>query len=478
MLKNQNKSAVTGILLLFSIAFGCTKIDATSIGNHLIPAVDNIHTFDTTFSIIANNFDEIECDSNHRGNLQALGLISNDPLFGGTNAKIYVEFKPSSFPFNFPVADPNSFEIDSAVIVLNYSHSFGDTNILQKVNIYQLSDSFDVAKNYNTCNVLGYDNASLLGQKEYYPKHLNDSVHAYHEEASRQLRVPLSKAFIQKLITDSAKIFKSESAFVNYFKGFAIVPDTLEGGQAINYFDISSSRMSVYLRYKVAETADTTVINFAFNGYSGLSNSITRNRENAEILKYLSHSVQGDSLLYIQTSPGNYALLTIPGLSGLSNRVINRAEIIVDQEYSASTFNDLFTPPINLYLETKDSSIDDKAFIPIPCDFNSLELQNNFQNLGGQLKYVTNSAGQSIGEYHFNISRYVQSIITQGRKNLTLKLSAPAYVTNTSSYVDYCRQAIGPFSTPRNNSAEGRVQLNGTNNTPNRIRLYIIYSVL
>ncbi|HEY5390560.1 MAG TPA: DUF4270 family protein [Hanamia sp.] len=478
MLKNQNKSAVTGILLLFSIAFGCTKIDATSLGNHLIPAVDNIHTFDTTFSIIANNFDEIECDSNHRGNLQALGLISNDPLFGGTNAKIYVEFKPSSFPFNFPVADPNSYEIDSAVIVLNYSHSFGDTNTLQKVNIYQLSDTFDVTKNYNTCNVLGYDNSMLLGQKEYYPKYLIDSIHAYQEESNSQLRIPLSKVFIQKLITDSAKIFQSESAFVNYFKGFAIVPDTLAGGQALNYFDISTSRMSIYLRYKSSETADTTVINFAFNGYSGLSNSITRNRDNAEMLKYLSHSPQGDSLLYIQTSPGNYALLTIPGLSGLSNRVINRAEIIVDQEYSAMTLNDLFAPPINLYVETKDVSINDSAFIPIPCDFNSSELQNNFQNLGGQLKYVTNGAGQSIGEYHFNISRYVQSIVTQGKKNLTLKLSAPDYVTNTSTYVDYCRQGIGPFSTPRNNTAEGRVQLNGTNNTPNRIRLHVIYSVL
>lgn len=330
MPKNQNKSAVTGILLLFSIVFGCTKIDTTSIGNHLIPAVDNIHTFDTTFSIIANNFDELECDSNHRGNLQALGLISNDPLFGGTNAKIYVEFKPSSFPFNFPVADPGSFEIDSAVIVLNYSHSFGDTNTLQKVNIYQLSDSFDITKNYNTCQVLGYDNSTLLGQKEYYPKLLTDSVHAYHEEASSQLRIPLSKAFIQKLITDSAQIFHSDNDFVNYFKGFAIVPDTLAGGQALNYFNITTSRMSIYLRYKSSETSDTTVINFAFNGYSGLSNSITRNRENAEMLKYLSQSPQGDSLLYIQTSPGNYALLNIPGLSGLSNRVINRAEIIMD----------------------------------------------------------------------------------------------------------------------------------------------------
>lgn len=478
MPKNQFKSAVTGILILFSIAFGCTKIDTTSIGNNLIPAVDNIHTFDTTFSIIANNFDDTECDSNHRYNLQALGVINNDPLFGKSNAKIYVEFKPSSFPYNFPVADANSFEIDSAIIILQYSHSFGDTNALQKVNVYPLSDSFDITKNYTTCSLLDYDNTTLLGQKDYYPTLLKDSVHAYQEDAANQLRIPISKSFIQNLISDSAQIFRSDSAFINYFKGFAIVPDTVPGGQALNYFDVTTSRLSIYLRYKNSGTADTTVANFAFTGLSGLSNSITRNREKAEMLNYLSHSPEGDSLLYIETSPGTYAKLTIPGLTGLSNRVINRAEIIVDQVYSSNSLNDIFSPPVNLYVDVKDSSISDSAYIPVPCDFSAAELQSNFQNMGGQLKYVTNSAGQSVAEYHFNISRYVQSIVTQGRQNLTLRLSAPNYIVNKSTYVDYCRQVIGPFSTPRNNTADGRVKLNGTNNTPTRIRLHVIYSVL
>lgn len=478
MPKNQFYSAVTGILILFSFVFGCTKIDTTTVGNNLIPAVDNIHTFDTTFSIIATNHDDTECDTIHRLNLQALGIISNDPLFGTTNGKIYVEFKPSSFPYNFPAADANSFQIDSAVLVLQYSHSFGDTNSLQKVNVYQLSDSFHINQSYTTCTLLDYDNSALLGQKEYYPAVLKDSVHAYQEEAANQLRIPISKSFIQNFIADSAQIFRSDSAFINYFKGFAIVPDTLTGGQALNYFDLTTSRLSIYLKYKKSGTADTTVVNFGFTGLSGLSNSITRNRENAEMLNYLSHSPQGDSLLYIQTSPGTYAKLTIPGLTGLSNRVINRAEIIVDQVYSSNSLNDIFAPPVNLYVDAKDSSINDTAYIPIPCDFSSAELQSNFQNMGGQLKYVTNSDGQSIAEYHFNISRYVQSIVTQGRQNLTLRLSAPDYVVNNSTYVDYCRQGIGPFSVPRNNTAEGRVKLNGTNNTATRIRLHVIYSVL
>lgn len=478
MLKTQYASAFTGILILLSFAFGCTKIDTTSLGQSLIPVVDNINTFDTTFSVIANNFDDTECDTIHRDNLQTLGIISNDPLFGKTNAKIYVELKPQYFPYSFPTADANSFQVDSAVLILQYSHSFGDTNVLQKVNVYQLSDTFNVADNYTTCKILGYNNSILLGTKNYIPSNLKDSVHGYQEEAANQLRIPISKTLIESFIKDSAQIFRSDADFVNYFKGFAIVPDEATGGQALNYFNFSTSHLSLYLRSTNAGTADTSVVDFALSGLSGLSNSIIRERGTSEITNHLAHPATGDSILYIQTSPGTYALLNIPGLNGLSNRVINRAELIVDQVYSNNSSNDIFDAPINLSIDVKDSSLVNGSYIQIPCDFSGTELQTGFAHLGGQLKTITDNAGQSIGEYRFNISRYLQSIVTKGKSNLTLRLSAPNYVTNTSTYNDWCGQVIGPFSTPKNNVGDGRVKLNGTNNSTTRIRLNVVYSVL
>jgi hypothetical protein len=477
--KTQYKSAFTGILILFFFAFGCTKIDTTTLGQNLIPVVDNVNTFDTTFSVIANTYDDTECDTVHRSSLQALGIISNDPLFGTSKAAIYVELKPQSFPYTFPTADANSFIVDSAILVMNYSHSFGDTNALAKANVYQLSDSFHVTDNYTTCKILGYDNSALLGTKTYYPSVLKDSVHAYQEDAANQLRIPLSNSFIQKFITDSALIFRSDSDFINYFKGFAIVPDETTGGQALNYFDFTTSRLSVYLRYKNAGVADTTVIAFAVTGSSGLSNSLVRDRGTSEITQHLAHPASGDSLIYIQTSPGTYAMLNIPGLNGLSNRVINRAELIVDQAYSTNSLNNIFNAPVNLYLDVKDSTLNNGNFTPIPCDFSATELQTGFQYLGGQLKMVTDSSsGQQIGQYVFNISRYLQSIVTKGKSSLHLRLSAPDFVTNTMTYTDWCGQTIGPFSTARNNTGDGRVKINGTNNTPTRIRLRVVYSKL
>ena len=478
MFKNQYSSAFTGILILLSFAFGCTKIDTTTLGQNLIPVVDNIHTFDTTFAVIATNYDSTECDTTRRNSLQPLGIISNDPLFGKSTAQIYVELKPGSFPYNFPNADANSFQIDSAILVMNYSHSFGDTNLIQRVNVYQLSDSFHFSDAYTTCKVLGYDNSVLLGQKDYLPSVLKDSVHAFQEEAANQLRIPISKTLVQNFINDSANIFRSDSEFINYFKGFAIVPDENAGGQALNYFDFTTSKLSMYLRYTHNGTKDTTVINFALTGSSGLSNSLIRDRGNSEITTHLTHPASGDSLIYIQTSPGTYATLTIPGLNNLSNRVINRAELIIDQVYSGNSLNDIFAAPVNLYLDTKDSTLNNGNYIPIPCDFSASELTSSFANLGGQLKTSTDSSGNSIGQYVFNISRYVQSIVTKGKPVLTLRLSAPDYITNTTTYTDWCGQTIGPFSYPRNNVGDGRVKLNGTNKTPTRMRLRIVYSTL
>lgn len=477
MFKSQYKIAVTGILISFFFVLGCTKIDTTKLGQDLIPTVDNIHTFDTTLNVIAANFDDPNtCDSIVASDLHALGIISNDPLFGKTSANIYMELKPSVFPFTFPDHDTDSLFLDSAVLVLQYSHSFGDTNVLQKAQVYQLAENFIYDTVFSTCNVFNYTNV-LLGEKSYYPKNLKDSLHAFREDANNQLRIPISNSLIKTFMNNPANL-ASDSAFRLFFKGFAIVGDQATGGQALNYFDLTSAntRLAIYTRSSKANVKDSSVINFPLTVSSGQANSIVRERGNSEITNHVSHPAEGDSLIYIQTSPGSYALLRIPGLSGLSNRVINRAELIVQQDYSLSSFDNIFQAPVNLYLDAKDTTTG--KYYPVPCDFSQTELSTSFGHLGGGAKKVTDGSGNSVNQYTFNISRYVQSIVTRGKTNTVLRLSAPYYIVVPTAYIDNCNQGIPAFSFPRNNIGEGRVRLNGTNNTPTSIRLRVVYSVL
>ncbi|MDQ6761385.1 MAG: DUF4270 domain-containing protein [Bacteroidota bacterium] len=476
MLNCRFKPALPVVFLLLFLNWSCTKIDTTELGQDLIPAVDNIHTFETTFDVVANNFDNVisTCDSVHYADAHALGIINNDPLFGKTSANIYVEFKPASFPFTFPKAD--TLSLDSVVLVLHFAYSFGDTTQQQKVQVYSLTNPLHYDSTYTTCDVLPYNNFELLGEKTYAPQDINDSVHAFREDASNELRIKISNAFAQELIDHSAYL-ASDSAFKEHFNGFAIIADQSSGGNALSYFDITSanSRLSIYARTSTAGVKDTLVYDFPFTGLSGQGNSIVRERGNSEITNNVTHPPAGNDLVYIQTSPGSYANLTIPGLTGLSNRVINRAELIAEQVYSPT--DDVFAAPNYLFLDTKDSSTTGR-YIPIPCDFTIVSQRPNFGYFGGNKKVVNDDQGHPIARYVFNISRYVQNIVTKKTNNDTLRLSAPYNIVNPKSYIDRCGQGVSLFNYTINTIADGRIKLNGTNGTPGRLRLHVIYSIL
>lgn len=473
------KTAFPTYILLILSSWSCTKIDTTTLGGSLIPPVDNIHTFDTTLNVIANNFDTPVCDSVYRSDLHALGIIPNDPYFGKTTASIYFELQPSYFPFKFPASDKDSLLLDSAVLVLHYASSYGDTLAPQKVLVYRLFDQFSLDTTYTTCDVFNYDNFSSLGEQTFIPARLSDSVHALKEDASNQLRIRLSDSFANEFIADSSVIFATDTTLRNFFKGFALVTDQAFGGNAINYFDLGNSdtRLSFYLRTSLSGVRDTTRVDFTFNYFSGEANSVIRDRGASEITNNLTHPPEGDSIIYIQTSPGSYAELYIPALNSLSNRVIHRAELIVDQVYSGSPSDAYLTTPGYLYLDVKDTTSSGRYY-PVPCDFNASNGQPDFGYFGGQKKIVDDGSGQQVSQYVFNISRYVQSIVTKGSGNATLRLRSPYIITNQDNIVDRCNNGIAPFNFPVNNIADGGVKLNGTNNTDTRIRLHIIYSAL
>lgn len=463
-------------MLLLSILFvQCTKIDITSVGSGLIPGVDNIHTFDTTLSIIANNFDDASsCDSIGPRDLLASGIISNDPLFGSMKGEMYFNFKPSAFPVTLPTHDSLSMVVDSVVLVLKYSHSFGDTNMVQKLRVYNLLLGMKHDSIYKTCNRMAYD-PDLLGEATFVPARLRDSVHVYKEDDANQLRIKLDNSLGVQFI-ENQKNLTSDSVFNLMFRGLAVVPDEATGGNALNYFNLSSasSRISIYTTSVRDTIKDTSVINLSMTSFSSQANYIEKDRGTSEITQHLSNDPAGDEFLYIQSYPGgSYAKLKIPGLESFPNNVVNRAELIIQQEYDPAAEG--FAAPGLLYLDIKDTA---GNYIPIPCDFTISQLQAGFPNLGGGAKKVMDNNGKQIVKYTFNITRYVQSILTKKAANSEIRLRAPFYVENAKAYLDRCGQLVNPFSYPVNAISDGEVKLKGTGSSPSAIRLHVIYSKL
>ena len=461
MFNSRFKTALSGLLFVIFFNWSCTKIDTTNLGQNLIPVVDNIHTFDTTLSVIANNFDSVQkdCAKVYPDGLFALGSIRNDPYFGTTRGTIFTTLEPPYFPFSFPA---NS-TLDSVVLSLAYKVSFGDSTIPQKVDVYNIFGAFK--PDSSSCTFTEFD--ALLGSGTYTLKNLNDTT---------PLRIILDSSFGKSILShDSAHAWATDTVFKSFLGGFALVPDFGFGGNALSYYSLtdSNTKVSVYYKY-TKDSLISAVTDFTFTDLLSAGNFIARNHSGAEITNHLTQPADGDDEIYIQTNPGTYAQIKIPEISNLSNRVINRAELVMDQIYDPSDKD--FITPNYLYLEAYDSAVVNTR--PIPCDFNTLSGTPNLGQFGGFRTYVKDPFGNTISRYTFNISRYVQKIVTNHHANLTLKLSSPSYIDIPAAYVDECTQPVSPILYQINQFTLGRVKLGGGNNPNYRMKLHIIYSAL
>ena len=481
-------SSVLFLSLQFSSS--CKKInEGTTIGDDLIPIVDNVTTFDTTLTVQAYNGVFTDLEDSTRITAAAehfIGRISNDPLFGKTDASLFLQLKPTFFPYAFhPKSDSmTDMKIDSVVLVLSYAETYGDTNTAQTFRVYEMdntnnfnADSFYLIRS----NTFTYSNSLTSQPVTIIPRNLDDSTKPLEELAKNQVRIKLDNLFGARLLSyDSLQggAYHDDSTFNTKFNGFAIVPDMSNNGNAIigvNLLD-TNTKLAIYYRwFKNGGTTpyDTTVRYFRFTGSSAQASQITRDYagNNPQIQTYLSNSpTSPDDLVFLQNTPGTYAKLKIPDLGGLSNRVVHRAELIAEQVYDPS--DDKFAPPQFLFLDAYDPAKAKYRTIPYDFIINSITGATNALEFGmaGKSEVLN---GNPIHTWHFNITRYVQHIVTNHEPNYELRIFAPNYVKDI-----YSGDPLG--SSPQFNVnptvAKGRVRVGGGNNPAQKMRLRIIYS--
>jgi len=411
-------------------------------------------------------------------------------LFGKTVAQTYLELKPTSYRFSFP--DGTSLIADSAVLILSYRGVYGDTTLNQNWEVRELTDSLDkdsaypVNKEFPTGNILGSKNVDI--------KTFNDSVNYGLENAVNQIRISLDPAianrFMKQYDSTDGNAYQSDSLFRTFFKGFAVSPSAGSPGNAlirINLLD-SNTKLALFYNYKIPDSANRTaaVSYFRFSTgspgvpVSGSANHIKRDYNGSGLQTNLANAGTNDSVLFMQTSPGTFATLKIPGLSGLQNSIIHRAELIAYEAPAVSSPNLVLTPPRFLLLSSYDSS--KRVKINVPNDFVYTSSAANISTFGGYLLQRSIPGYSTINSYVFNLSRYVQGIVTRKDTSLTLRLSAPVNdsLIYTGPYPVTSSTSTYYISTSNaNNAANGRVLLGGggmNKDNPIRMRLRIIYS--
>lgn len=484
------------IVSILSAGFfaACTRINSTNVGSDLIPPIDGITTLDTVLDVITETFVSPDTARIYRSDIHLLGAISNDPLFGTTRASMFFEMKPEYYPFYIP-GHKDSVVVDSAVLILSYAGLYGDSTQPLRLTVSEINQNtpLDLERLYP----VDYPNVTpvLPGFQMAPPvnidiRRLGDSVNNRYENAKNQIRVKLNKSVADRFIKqyDSTSAYKNDSLFRTFFAGFALTVDAGAPANALLQIGLTDTNSKFALYYSSSSTGatqrDTTVTYFRFYAAaSGSANFVTRNRAGAEIASHLatSTSPKPDSLVYVQTTPGTYVRIRVPGLQGLSNRFIHRAELIAEQvpDDAHLILEQQLTPPRYLLLSIFDSVNNRRRNLPNDYAFSSSG--PNIADFGGYITAKSVPGYDKIAAYTFNLSRYVQGIVTRKDTSFNLLLSAPSndslyyttpYPITGAATIAYLSPAMG------NLTADGRVRLGGGTHSRFRMRLRIIYSRL
>lgn len=450
----------------------CTKLnEPTDLGDELLPVVDNINTFDTTLNVTASYYPFADSNKHFIEENMALGR-TNDPVFGTTNADMYFNLSSNLYGSSPFLHKDSVLGIDSVVLSLAYTGAYGDSTLGSRLTV----DVSEINKNNGFVDTTfyrydqpGFTTGPSQGSKSFSVRELKDTVTVIRKKDTSKvvnvLRIRLNNSLGQRLSqfdTAGNGPYKSDSLFRDAFRGLAVKTTGVSGPGALAYFNLFNRNTGLIVYYRLTRNGvkDTTSAVFNHMRYSQ-ANSITRTPGGEYLANLNANSPQQ---LYIQSAPnGSYAGIFVPGFATFPNKTIHRAELIAYKVPSAS--ESIFTPPSRLLIDHKGPT--DSAYLfdtDIQPDFNG---NPNLLAFGGNLR-ADNS-------YRFNITRYVQGLVTRKERNDTIRLYAPL---RSDLYSNFQRQYI---TIPNlQNIASGRVVLAGANhpNPAMRLRLRIIYSNL
>ncbi len=480
-------STLVAAIIFFN--WGCTKIDTTTLGSDLIPAVDNVNTFADTLDIITTQGIFDDSTKVVYTDLHLLGSITNDPLFGKTYADMYLQLKPPFYPFTYGNRGDTITHFDSAVLCLSYQTFYGDTLLPHTLSVYEINPATSNFKDssYGLGFLPDQGLGAQLGSITIRPVEVKKFTYfkgSRKDSITNQIRIPLSNSFLQNTLlanldtaAASNSIYRNDSLFRDKIKGFAIIAT---GGQAngLFYVDLTNAatRLEVHYRKTNAGVVDTAYSAFPFSqgatsARSAQATHLVRERAGFPV------SSPGSDAVYIQAQPGTFATLNIPELAAYSNRIIHRAEIYIDQIPTADPVDNALLPPAYLYLDLVDTPSSANKFKPVYLDLNPNTFYNpddsifffpsggiDYAYFGGFLRRKSLGAASSF-YYTFNVSRYVQRIVTNGMYNYPFRLFAPS------------RIRYGQYAVPYNNQlADGRIQVGSGTNANYKMFMRVVYS--
>lgn len=512
MQKRILPTALLAFILITLIDLSCTKLDTTTLGSDLV-AVDNVHTFADTLSFINggisatqgiffNDSTLVAKDENH-----VVGTISNDVNFGTTNASVYVQLKPISYPFVFGnTGDVKT--LDSVMLCLSFKGAYGDTSAPQTFTAYEVRDD-----NFRD-SVNKIRDVRLVSSPAVQPTPIGSVTLSAHDAAqtvvftplkvkdsvNNQIRIKLTPSMASRLFNYDTSTnvannaFRSDTLFNKNVNGFAVKGSST--GTCLFYVNLAEAKTRLEFFYHTVSTAgvkDTVYQTFQMystytttGSISSTANTIIRNYTGSPV----TVPATDPGHLFLQSSPGTYAAIKFPNLGNMPNRIIHRAYLIVeDDPADPDGLDKNYTAPPYMYVDLRDSTTA-VQYKPIYLDLNSsspyapdqTSYYYPFANVdpasfGGSALTRYNAGGKPFTRYEINVTRYIQRLVTHRTYNYDFRLYAPYSIR----YPQYPATPISGLGSPVeipffNALAGGRVRVGSPSNAAHPMKLVIIYS--
>ena len=336
-----------------------------------------------------------EEDSVRTDELSVSQLGSNmDPVFGHITAGVFVQFMLEEADHNF---GPNA-QVDSMVLYLLYSDSYGDTNTPQTIRAYEMEERLDVDSAYYS-NLEVQTGSTDFADYEYIPRP-HDTLFINNDSLPgiQKVNMTANMELAEKLITAPDDAMADNDAFKDFFKGLYLVTDPVSEGGAIVSYDVFSNFSEMILYYH-NDDADSLSFDYTITLLNSTVNKYVYDHSAGDI-SFKQQVVDGDTSLgqqnfYLQGLGGVASVIKFPFIKEwdkLSPVAINEAKLII----SGSETDPLWGAPPQLSMAEIQ---DDGTFGYLVDQVEELEIY-----FGGDYKSSTNS-------YTFRITRYLQSLI-------------------------------------------------------------------
>ena len=196
-------------------------------------------------------------------------------MFGTTSASLFLQLKPSFYPF-YIKGTLDSIIVDSVVLILSYKGFFGDSSKPVKIYVNKIDPTTPLvtgkfyASNYP--NAYGIRKGIALGNPKLFDfASAKDSINDRFENASRQIRIRLNQSLGELFLKtyDSIGAYRNDTTFRNAFSGFALSTNPADNHNALIKLALLDSNTKLSLYYSTSATGsvtrDTLVTNFRFN---------------------------------------------------------------------------------------------------------------------------------------------------------------------------------------------------------------------